>query len=84
MAITFNKFNVTNGTDKARVYYSKSSRIDGRESVTLYDKDYGHDLGKIFSNEYKNDTDIMTDYSDKGQVVLFSDNPLYAEALKRC
>lgn len=82
MTIKFNKFNVTNGTIKARVYYSISSRIDGREAVTLYAKDYDRKLGLIFSDEYKNNTDTQSDYFDKGRVVLFSDHPLYVQALE--
>lgn len=78
--IKFNKFNVTNGTDKARVHYCLDNRSDGRDCVTIYDKDYGQALGRIFDDEYTNNTDTMTDYFDKGRVVLFADNPLYATA----
>ena len=82
--IKFNKHHVTNGTEKARVFYSKTTRTDGREAVTLYAKDYGGALGRIFASEYQNDTDSMTDYFDQGRVVLFADHPLYAQALERC
>lgn len=80
--IKFNKFNVTNGTDKARVHYCLDNRTDGRECVTIYSKDYGHQLGHVFNgcDEYKNDTDSMTDYFEKGRVVLFADHPRYAAA----
>jgi hypothetical protein len=83
--IKFNKFNVTNGTDKARVHYSLDNRTDRRECVTIYSKDYGHQLGRVFCGDdgYKNDTDSMTDYFDKGRVVLFADHPLYAAARAR-
>ncbi|MEN9885461.1 MAG: hypothetical protein RL758_39 [Pseudomonadota bacterium] len=80
----FNKHNVTNGTIKARVHYSLDNRWDGRKCVTLYAKDYSDELGAIFSGgEYKNDTDCMTDYFEKGRVVLFEDHPLYAAARER-
>lgn len=81
--IKFNKYHVTDGTTKARVFYSISARIDGRECVTLYAKDYSRSLGKIFPQEYKNDTDSMTDYFDEGRVRIFADHPLYTAALKR-
>ena len=81
--IKFNKYCVTNGKIKARVFYSISARVDGRECVTLYAKDYDRILGKIFPTEYKNDSDIMTDYFDKGRVRIFKENPLYESALKR-
>lgn len=81
--IKFNKYHVTNGEIKARVFYCVGNRIDGRACVTLYARDYDRKLGKIFNSEYKNDTDSMTDYFDKGNVVLFSDHPLYKIALKR-
>jgi hypothetical protein len=81
--IKFNKFNVTNGIDKARVFYSKYTRADGQECVVLYSKDYDRALGRIFSDEYVNNTDSMTDYFERGQVVLLSGHPLYAAAAAR-
>jgi hypothetical protein len=81
--IKFNKFNVTNGTDKAKVHYSLDNRGDGRACVTIFAKDYGHALGHIFFEEYINNTDSMTDYFEKGRVVLFADHPLYAVARAR-
>jgi hypothetical protein len=81
--IKFNKFNVTNGTDKAKVHYSLDNRFDGRACVTIYAKDYDRALGQIFDGEYTNNTDTMTDYFDKGRVVLFADNALYAAARAR-
>jgi hypothetical protein len=85
MAIKFNKHNVTNGTDKARVHYSVDNRIDGRKCVTIYAKDYDRALGRIFveGDDYKNDSDSMTDYFEKGRVVLFEGNALYAAARVR-
>jgi len=79
----FNKHHVTDGTVKARVYYSLDNRTDKRPCVTLYAKDYGNELNKLFPDTYKNDTDIMTDYFEKGRVVLFADHPMYAAARKR-
>lgn len=76
--IKFNKYHVidTDTKVKAKVFYSLDNRIDGRNCVTLYAKDYTRNLGKIFA-EYKNDTDTMTDYFDQGSVTLFEDHPLY-------
>jgi len=81
--IKFNKFHVTNGEAKARVFYSLDNRGDGRKCVTIYAKDYTGELGVVISDSYKNDTDIQTDYFDKGRVVLFEDHPLYAAARAR-
>jgi hypothetical protein len=81
--IKFNKFNVTNGTEKAKVHYSLDNRNDGRACVTIYAKDYDRALGRVFDGEYTNNTDTMTDYFDKGRVVLFADHPLYAAARAR-
>lgn len=79
--IKFNKYHVvdTETKIKAKVSYSIDNRIDGRNCVTLYAKDYTRNLGKIFA-EYVNDTDTMTDYFDQGKVVLFDDHPLYFQA----
>ena len=79
------KHYVTNGTTKARVWYSRGALIDGRDCVTLYAKDYGGELGRVFAGDpnYKNDTDTMTDYFDKGCVRIFADSPLWSDACAR-
>jgi hypothetical protein len=76
----FNLYNVTNGTVTARIHYSVDNRLDGRKCVTLYAKDYGHALGVILGDNYTNETDLQTDYFDKGKVVLFENHPLFAVA----
>jgi len=82
--VKFQKYYVTDGQVKARVFYTLDNRGDGRKCVTLYAKDYGHDLGRIFAGgEYENRTDTMTDYFDHGTVRLFEDHPLYAAARAR-
>lgn len=81
--IKFNKFHVTNGETKAKVWYSLDNRVDGFKCVTLYAKDYKRALGDIFPEEYENETDLMTDYFDKGSVVLFESHPHYAAARAR-
>ena len=82
--IKFMKHYVTNGTDKARVYYSKAVLTNGRDCVTLYAKDYSDNLSKIFSaNEYENDSDSLSDYFEKGRVRIYSDNPLFNLAAEK-
>jgi hypothetical protein len=81
--IKFQKYYVTNGSVKAKIFYSLDNRIDNKQCVTLYAKEYGHALGDIFKTEYVNKTDSMTDYFDKGKVTLFVDHPLYAAARER-
>jgi hypothetical protein len=93
-SIKFQKHFVTNGTEKARVSYShgplcvyENGRVVGtREAITLYAKDYGHALGRVFADVggYQNDTDSQTDYFDKGRVRIFPDSPLWDSALERC
>jgi hypothetical protein len=83
MTIKFQKFYVTNGETKARVFYSNSTLIDGRKCVTLYAKDYSRNLGAIFGDSYENATDSQTDYFDEGHVRIFPDSPHYAAALAR-
>jgi hypothetical protein len=82
-AVEFQKFYVTNGTTKARVHYHLDNRADGQQCVTLYARDYDRALGKIIADQYVNETDTQTDYFDKGRVVLFPSNPLYAAARAR-
>ena len=81
----FKKYYISNGQTKhnevkARVSYNLDNRIDGRKCVTIYAKDYGHTLGYLFQDDYKNDTDMQSDYFDKGRVTLFEDHPHYREA----
>ena len=81
--IKFNKYHVTDGTTKARVFYCVDNRTDGREVVTLYARDYDGRLGRLIPDAYENDTDLMNDYFDKGTVRLFENHPLYAAARAR-
>lgn len=86
MAVKFNKHHVTNGTTKARCWYSLDNRVDNRKCVTIYHKDYTNALGEVFADttaEYVNNTDSMTDYFEKGRVVLFEGDALYAAARER-
>ena len=81
--VKFNRYFVTDGTTKARVHYSLDNRIDGRKCVTMYAKDYSDNLGKVLADAYRNETDLLTDYFDKGKAVLFEGNPLYTTARAR-
>ena len=81
--IKFQRHYVTNGILKARVHYHAGKRTCGRDAVVLYAKDYDRNLGQIMADSYKNDSDSMTDYFEKGRAVLFSDHPLYPAALAR-
>ena len=81
--IKFNKFHVTNGTDKVKVHYSLDGRTDGQKCVTIYSKEYGHTLGYIIPQNYRNESDMMTDYFEKGRVNLFEGDELYSEARNR-
>lgn len=84
MSIRFLKHYVTNGTVKARVWYSNGALVDGSKPVTLYARDYDRKLGAIFGAEYENHTDLMTDYFDQGHVRIRPGHPLYQAALERC
>jgi hypothetical protein len=77
------KHYVTNGTVKARVWYSHTVLTNGRECVTLYAKDYSDNLAKVFAEGYENDTDIQTDYFDKGRVRIYRGNPMFNAAVER-
>ncbi len=81
--IKFQKYFVSNGTHKAKVWYSVDNRVDGSKAVTLYSKDYSHDLYKVFGDLYQNDTDAMTDYFERGRVVIGVDHPMHSVAYAR-
>lgn len=81
--VKFNKFNVTNGTTKAKVWYSLDNRVDGQKCVTLYAREYCNTLCQIIPQGYVNNSDGMTDYFEKGRVTLFPNHPLYVAARAR-
>lgn len=80
--ITFNKHNITNGTKKARVFYSINGRTDGRNCVTIYAKDLTANLKAIFADAV-NSTEVNTDYFETSKINLFETSPFYAAALER-
>ena len=81
--IKLNKYNVTNGTIKARVWYTAHIHVStGRNCVTIAEKDYARNLHKIFST-VENHTDSMTDYFDNSRVRIFEGDALYEAALAR-
>jgi len=81
--IKFNLYNVVNKEtgDKAKVSYHISNRVDGRECVTLYEKEYSRNLSKVFAGQATNNSDSMTDYFESTKMVFFTDHPLYEQAL---
>jgi len=82
--IKFQHHYVQNGTKKTKVTYSISNRLDGRACVTIYAKGYDRkNFRDVFGDLARNDSDIMTDYFEGSRATIFSDNPLYSEALKR-
>ncbi len=85
--VKFNKHHVTDGTTKARVFYSLDNRTDGRKCVTLYHRDYTDALfavlGSTLGENYRDDTDFQTDYFEKGRAVIFEAHPLYVAARTR-
>lgn len=84
-SVKFMKHYVTDGRIKVKVSYSRTS-YGGVDKVTLYAKDYGHDLAKItgFADLYENNTDSMTDYFENGRVRIPATSPFYFSALERC
>ena len=82
--IKFNKFYVTNGVIKARVFYCLENRRDGRKCVTIYAKDYDRSLGKIFPDVYENDTEkVYGTHEGLLRLRLFENHPLYQAARDR-
>lgn len=85
-SIKFQKHFVTNGQTRARVHYSAFKMVTtGQECVTLYAKSFddGRKLAEIFSEEYENNTDTMTDYFEKGRVRILAGTALYSQAYQR-
>jgi len=81
MTIKFRRYFVTDGAVKARVWYSIDNHVSGEPCVTIYAKDYTGELGKLFQGPaYQNDTDLMTDYFDKGRVRFFPGDEWYSTA----
>jgi hypothetical protein len=82
--IKFMQHYVTDGTTKAKVFYSQMSRRDGRECIAIYEKaGYQNNLRKIFPANYKNETGSVTDYFEEDKVYIFKEDKLYPVALAR-
>lgn len=85
--VKFNKYAVVNTATKAkaRVWYSRTKLVDGRECITIYAKDYGSKLGPVLGDALpvKNDTEIQTDYFETDLVRIFPGTPFYDAAAAR-
>ena len=64
---------------KCKVWYSLNNRGGERNHVTIYAKTCLESMSGII--DFRNDTDMMTDYFEKDRAVIFEDNELYADAL---
>lgn len=85
--VKFQKHYVTNGTVKARVHYSAFTMAStGQDCVTLYAKTHGdgRKLAEIIEEGFEDNTDLMTDYFEKGRVRIIKGSEHYAAALERC
>lgn len=77
--IKFLQHAVSDGKVKIKVWYSTFSD----DSVSIMADEYGANLGKLFPNMVKNDTDSQTDYFEKDTVRIFSTSPYYKLVLGR-
>jgi len=84
MEIKFKKHYVTNGMEKARVWYSAGVLNNGKMAVTLYAKSYedGNKLQNILPETFEDDSDIRSDYMEKGRARIYEGSPLYTAALE--
>ena len=88
--VKFGPHLVRRGPNRARISYSTGSiylkggggKVDPRKVVTLYAKDYSGSLGKVFPDLYANETDLLSDSFDKGEVHIFEESPYYSAALR--
>ena len=82
--VRFLKHYITNGIKKARVHYSAfAMNSTGQKCVTLYAKSYedGAALAEILPLSFEDNTDIQTDYFEKGRARIIEGHPLYSAAL---
>ncbi len=79
MTIKFNKYNVTDGTTKARCSYTIDGRWDGRKVVTIYAKDFGRTMTAIFENA-RNDSDTQQDVFRTDTMDIFEGDPMFPAA----
>jgi len=82
--IKFHISSVSNGTTKARCFYSRFNMAStGQDCVTIYAKDYGHAISQVFGGDcYENNTDSQMDYFDQGHVRIVEGHPLFQAACK--
>jgi len=74
----FKKHYIENNGKRCRVHYSLDNRVDGRKCVTIYGKTCLDYMSGII--EFKNNSDLMTDYFENDRAVLFEDHPHYKQA----
>ena len=83
MTIKFFKKSIKKDNIKVKVNYSYSETIDGLERITIYEKDWSHNLAKIFKDTINN-SDTLTDYHEAMRVKIFPDNPLFKKLKAFC
>ena len=59
--------------------YNETSKLPAG-TITLYAKDYATDFPAIEGTSIENDSDLMSDYSEKDRMRIFPDSPYYADA----
>lgn len=80
----FNKYFVTDGINKAKVYYSYSpatATVSGREMITIYARE--SDQLKGLFDEIENDSDVMTDYFESDRVRIFPNDSRFQPLLSK-
>lgn len=83
MTIKFNLYHVTDGARKAPVSYSYGENVRGELILTIYERGYEGMLAEIFGDDsvYENDSDLSSDYFDKGRARLSAGHPHFEAAL---
>ena len=84
--IKFLKKSIEKDDIKVKVSYSYSRPdevIDGKERITIYEKDWSHNLKKIFQ-DVEDNNDVLIDYRESVNVKIFSENPLFEKLKPLC
>lgn len=83
MCIKFNKYCVSNGVTKAKVWYSTYKNKEGRSVVCLIEKECSRNILDVFPDLAKNESDCRIDYFEDSTVRFLEGSQYYDAALEQ-
>ena len=77
--IKFNLHNVTDGVNKAKVWYSYNPQ---KECIIVHAKSYSEDLSAVFPKGVQNNSNMMVDYFEKDRIIFYKNDEFFGKAME--